>query len=63
MTLSIYDILGKHIRTLVDRSQDAGNRIAVWDGIDNSGNQVSAGVYLYQIHTEQFKSDSENVVA
>ena len=32
VTLSIYDILGEQIKTLVNQSQDAGNKIAVWNG-------------------------------
>ncbi|MDP6587267.1 MAG: T9SS type A sorting domain-containing protein, partial [Anaerolineales bacterium] len=54
VTLGIYDLLGKQIKTLVKQSQDAGNKIAVWDGTDDLGRQVSAGVYLYQIQAGQF---------
>ena len=54
VTLGIYDILGKQIKTLVNQSQDAGNKIAVWNGTDNLGRQVSAGVYLYQIQAGDF---------
>ncbi|MEC7760030.1 MAG: hypothetical protein VYA76_03435 [Candidatus Neomarinimicrobiota bacterium] len=38
----------------MNQSQDAGNKIAVWDGTDNLGRQVSAGVYLYQIQAGDF---------
>ena len=54
ITLGIYDLLGKRIKTLVNQSQDAGKRIAVWDGTDNLGRQVSAGVYLYRIQAGEF---------
>jgi hypothetical protein len=54
VTLGIYDLLGKQIKTLVNQSQDAGNRIAVWDGTDDLGRPVSAGVYLYQIQAGEF---------
>ena len=54
VTLGIYDLLGKKIKTLVNQSQDAGNKIAMWDGTDNLGRQVSAGVYLYQIQAGEF---------
>ena len=54
VTLGIYDLLGKQIKTLVNQSQDVGNKIAVWDGTDNLGRQVSAGVYLYQIQAGEF---------
>ena len=54
VTLGIYDLLGKQIKTLVNQSQDAGNKIAMWDGTDDLGRQVSAGVYLYQIKAGEF---------
>ena len=54
VTLGIYDLLGKQIRTLVNQSQDAGNKIAVWDGTDELGRTVSAGVYLYRIQAGEF---------
>ena len=54
VTLSIYDILGKQIKTLVNQSQDAGNKIAVWNGTDNLDRPVSAGVYLYRIQAGEF---------
>ena len=54
VTLGIYDLLGKQIKTLVNQSQDAGNKIAMWDGTDYLGRQVSAGVYLYQIQAGAF---------
>tara|TARA_B100001971_G_scaffold124740_1_gene114850 strand:- start:3051 stop:3368 length:318 start_codon:yes stop_codon:yes gene_type:complete len=54
VTLGIYDILGKQIKTLMNQSQDAGKRIAVWDGTDDLGRTVSAGVYLYRIQADEF---------
>ena len=44
LTLSIYDLLGKQIKTLINQSQDADKRIAVWNGTDELGRTVSAGV-------------------
>jgi flagellar hook assembly protein FlgD len=52
--LGIYDLLGKQIKTLVNQSQDAGNKKALWDGTDDLGRTVSAGVYLYQIQAGDF---------
>ena len=54
VTLGIYDLLGKQIKTLVNQSQDAGNKTTFWNGTDNLGRQVSAGVYLYQIQAGEF---------
>ncbi len=54
ITLDIYDLLGKRIKTLVHQSQDAGRQIVMWDGTDDVRRQVSAGVYLYRIQTGEF---------
>ena len=54
VTLGISDLLGKQIKILINQSQDAGHKLAVWDGTDGLGRPVSAGVYLYQIKTGEF---------
>jgi len=46
--LTIYDLLGKEIITLVDEAQTAGEYEVVWNGRDNFGRQVSSGVYIYR---------------
>jgi hypothetical protein len=45
--LSIVDVSGRRIRTLVDEPQAAGTREALWNGRDDAGNAVSSGVYFY----------------
>ena len=54
VTLGIYDLLGKRIKTLLNQSQDVGVKTVRWDGTDEFGRQVSAGVYLYQIKAGEF---------
>ncbi|UCG52428.1 MAG: T9SS type A sorting domain-containing protein [Candidatus Latescibacterota bacterium] len=49
VTLSIYDIAGRRIKTLVDRTMERGLKRAVWDGRDTYGNPVSSGVYFYRV--------------
>jgi spore germination protein YaaH len=47
--LTIYDLLGREIITLVDDIQNAGKYEVIWNGQDNSGRQVSSGVYIYRL--------------
>ena len=54
VTLTIYDIMGQKIRTVVNEEQSAGFRAAIWDGKDNYNNSVSSGVYLYRLHAGNF---------
>ncbi|MCH8010979.1 MAG: T9SS type A sorting domain-containing protein, partial [Candidatus Marinimicrobia bacterium] len=62
VTLKVYDLLGRHVRTLVNESQIAGSYLAVWDGKDNTGGMVSTGIYLYRLETEQFISTKKMVL-
>lgn len=52
ITLRIYDILGRIIRTLVDEEQGGGRHLAVWDGKNDSGSSASSGIYYYELKSE-----------
>jgi len=53
--LRIYDVAGKLVRDLIDgQTMWAGTRQAVWDGRDDGGKAVSAGVYFYRLDAGQF---------
>jgi subtilisin family serine protease len=54
VTLRIYDLLGREIRTLVNELQIAGFHQVVWDGRDQRGNRVGSGVYLYTMTAGAF---------
>lgn len=45
----LYDVTGRVVRTLIDRTYEAGNHSATWDGRDDAGNQVARGVYFARI--------------
>ena len=49
--VSIIDMMGRKVKTLVESSQVSGMRSVTWNATDNDGQQVSAGVYLYKIQT------------
>jgi len=52
--VSIYNTLGREIKTLVNREQNNGSYIIQWDGNDTYGNRVSSGVYLYHLNANSF---------
>jgi hypothetical protein len=49
--LSIFNLLGEKIKTLVDSYQSAGEHSVTWDATDNSNNPVCSGVYFYKMET------------
>ncbi len=54
VSLSIYNVLGQKIRTLVDGLQNASRHTVQWDGKDDNGAQVTSGIYFYRIHAQGF---------
>lgn len=49
--LIVYDLLGSQVRVLIDGIQNPGIHQVTWDGRNERGNEVSSGVYLYQVET------------
>jgi PKD repeat protein len=47
--ITIYNIRGQKVRTLIDEMQPAGLKTVVWNGVDDSGNVVSSGIYFIQL--------------
>tara|TARA_B100000315_G_scaffold168186_1_gene156728 strand:- start:12 stop:917 length:906 start_codon:yes stop_codon:yes gene_type:complete len=54
VNITIYDMLGREIKTLVNATQDAGFKSVQWDATNDYGKPVSAGIYLYQIQAGEF---------
>jgi hypothetical protein len=50
-TLTIHDLAGRRVRTLVRGAQIAGAHVAPWDGRDDRGRSVGAGVYYARLAT------------
>jgi hypothetical protein len=49
--LTIYDIMGRQIRTLVNNRMDRGSHLVIWDGKNNFGQPVATGTYIYTLST------------
>lgn len=53
--LSVFDVAGRRVRTLVDEVQTAGSRSVVWDGTGDDGSMVPSGLYLYRLEAGEFE--------
>jgi hypothetical protein len=49
LRLSVFDVAGRLVRTLVDDSMPQGSHKTVWDGRDSSGREVGSGSYLARL--------------
>jgi flagellar hook assembly protein FlgD len=47
--MSVHDVSGRLVKNLIHGYQTAGHGTIKWDATNNSGQPVSAGVYLYKI--------------
>jgi hypothetical protein len=59
--LTIYDVLGREIITLVDKVQKSGEHSVNWNGKNSSGEEVNSGIYIYKL-TFQNKSITKKAV-
>ena len=56
VSLSVYNILGQNINTLVSGSMNAGRYTQEWDATDELGNPVASGIYFYELRSSNFVS-------
>jgi flagellar hook assembly protein FlgD len=47
--LSVYNILGQKVTTLVNEVRGPGKHTAIWSGLDENDMAVSSGVYFYKL--------------
>ena len=55
VSINIFDLMGRQIKSLVNKKQFAGFRSIQWDATNNSGQPVSAGIYIYTIQAGEFR--------
>ena len=59
--ITVYDMLGRKVRTLVNAVREAGRWSVRWDATNDQGGPVSDGVYLYQIRTDKFSETKKMI--
>ena len=52
--LTIFNLLGEKVRTLIDGDYPAGNHEVRWDGKDDSGNPTPTGLYVYRLRAGEY---------
>ena len=62
VNVTVYDMLGRQVKTLINQTQDAGYKSLIWDATNDYGKPVSAGIYLYQIQAGEYISTKKMVL-
>jgi len=53
VTLSIFNVLGRNVRTLKNTTEAAGDYLVEWDGTDAAHNSVASGLYYYRLTADR----------
>jgi hypothetical protein len=53
--LQVYNLLGQRVRTLLSGPMGAGFHTIVWNGRDDAGREVAAGLYISELRTPEFR--------
>jgi hypothetical protein len=59
----VFDITGRLVKTLLDKTLPAGEHLITWDGTDENGSKVSSGVYIYRMYSDNFISTKKMILA
>jgi len=54
VSLTVYNLTGQKVRTLVDDKLNLGEYWIAWDGRDDWGMPVSSGIYLYRMKADNY---------
>jgi len=55
VTLTIFDVLGRHVTTMVNGIEPSGEHEVSWDGRNQNGQSVASGVYFYRLKAGSFE--------
>ncbi|MEE8572012.1 MAG: T9SS type A sorting domain-containing protein [Gemmatimonadota bacterium] len=63
VTIEVYNVAGKVVRTLLDTELDAGSKgFVVWDGTSEAGDRCASGVYFYRIAAPGFTESHKMIM-
>jgi len=61
--ITVYDVSGRAVRTLMNQSVAAGSHVTTWDGRDDSGRASASGVYYYRMTAPGFSATRSLILA
>jgi len=61
--ITIYDLAGRKVRTLVDNAKADGEYTVTWRGLDDRGRELASGVYFYRVEIgEIYRADRKMIL-
>ena len=62
VSLNVYDILGRNVKTLVNEQQSIGRYRLKWNGKDQNGVPVASGIYFIHLLTDVGRSQTKKIM-
>ena len=62
VNITVYDMMGRLVRTLVNDHQVSGYKTIQWNGVNEARDPVGTGVYLYQIQAGDFRQTKKMIL-
>ena len=59
--LTVYNVLGQKIATLVDEQKSSGVHTVKWNGANDNGNQVASGLYFYRLEARHMTNGNQRI--
>ena len=62
VSIRVYDVTGRVVRTLVDGSTEPGRHAAIWDGRNEQGENCGSGVYFCVMETPEYRGSRKTIL-
>jgi len=62
ISIYIYDLMGRLVKTLIDEAQEPGYYQVIWDGRDNLGRRLASGIYFYRMKNGNYLSPRKIII-
>ena len=62
VTINVYDMIGRHVKSLLNNNISAGRRLIIWDGTNSFEQPASAGTYFYTIKTDRYSQTKKMIL-
>ena len=62
VSINVFDLMGREVKTLVNKNQTAGYKSIQWNATNNQGQPVSAGVYFYAVQVGEHRQTKKMIL-